>query len=141
MRWRRRRRRRRRRLVVPDTIWSKSGCTRTTHLWFHIDNHSMKFFIICKELFIFFNEMDRMFLQGRVLLRLVLDIDYKLLMVKTLQVVYKFSVIVLQSPYTRFLSGPQDDPTSIHKSRLKSKWVEGSSYYLFLNRLLYVSWK
>jgi hypothetical protein len=39
-------------------------------------------------------------------------------------------------PYTRFLSGPPDNPTSIHKFGSKSGWVEGSSPYLSLNRLL-----
>jgi len=62
-------------------------------------------------------------------------------MVETLRVAYKFSIIVLESLYTRFLSGPPNDPASIHKSKSKFGWVEGSSSYLSLNRLLYVSWK
>jgi len=37
--------------------------------------------------------------------------------------------------------GPPDEPTSIHKSGSNSGWVKVSSPYLFLNRLLYVSWK
>jgi hypothetical protein len=63
----------------------------------------------------------------------VLDTDWELPMVKTLQAAHKFSIVVLESPYTRFLSGSPDDPTSIHKSKSKSEWVEGSSPYLSLN--------
>jgi hypothetical protein len=60
-------------------------------------------------------------------------------MVETLRATRKFSTVVLKSPYIQFLSGPPDDPTSIHKSG----WVEGSSSYLSLNWLLLVSskWK
>jgi len=57
-------------------------------------------------------------------------------MVETLRAAYKFSIIVLESLYTRFLSGPPNDPASIHKSKSKFGWVEGSSSYLSLNRLL-----
>ena len=71
----------------------------------------------------------------------MLDTDWELPTVETLRVAHKFSVSVLESPYTRFLSGPPDDPASIHKFGLKSWWVEGLSSYLSLNRLLYVSWK
>jgi len=39
-------------------------------------------------------------------------------------------------PVDRFLSSAPDDPTSIHKSRSKSGWVEGLSPYLSLNWLL-----
>jgi len=62
-------------------------------------------------------------------------------MVETLWAVRKFSVVVLKSPYIQFLSGPPDDLASIHKFWTKPKWVEGSSPYLSLNQLLYVSWK
>jgi len=64
------------------------------------------------------------------------DIDGELPMVETLSIARKFLAVVLESPSTRFLSGPPDDPTSIHKSRSKSGWVEGSSPYLSLNWLL-----
>jgi hypothetical protein len=56
-------------------------------------------------------------------------------MVETLRVARKFSDVVLKSPYTQFVSGPPDDPTSIHKSGSKSGWVEGSFPYLSFNRL------
>jgi hypothetical protein len=61
---------RRRRIVVPGTIWSIRGRTRTNHLWSYIHDHLVKFFIIRRESFIFFSEMDHMLLQGRELLRL-----------------------------------------------------------------------
>jgi len=62
-------------------------------------------------------------------------------MIEILRAIRKFLAVMLQSPYTRFLSGPLDDPVSIYKSGSKSGWVEGLSSYLSLNRLLYVSWK
>jgi hypothetical protein len=65
-----------------------------------------------------------------------LDIDCKRPMVETLRADRKFSIVVLQSSYTRFLSGSPDDPASIHKFGSKSGWVEGSSSYLSLNLLL-----
>ena len=58
----------------------------------------------------------------------VLDTDLELPMVETLRATCKLSVVVLESLYTWFLSSPPDDPTSIHKSRSKSGWVEGSSH-------------
>jgi hypothetical protein len=67
--------------------------------------------------------------------------DWELPTVETLHAAHKLSTVLLESPYTQFLSGSPDDYASIHKSRLKSGWVEGSSPYLSLNRLLYVSWK
>ena len=36
----------------------------------------------------------------------ILDIDWKLSIVETLQVAHKFSAVVLERPYTRFLSAP-----------------------------------
>jgi hypothetical protein len=66
----------------------------------------------------------------------VLDTDGELPTVETLRPERKFSVVMLESSYTRFLSGPPDDPTSIHKSGSKSGWVEGLYPYLSLNRLL-----
>ena len=45
----------------------------------------------------------------------VLDTNWELPTVETLCAVHKFSAIVLESPYTLFLLGPPDDPTSIHK--------------------------
>jgi len=56
----------------------------------------------------------------------MLDTDCELLTVETLWAIHKFSVVVLESPYTRFLSGPPNDSASFHKSGLKSEWVEGS---------------
>jgi len=48
----------------------------------------------------------------------VLGIDCELPTVETLWAVYKFSVVVLKSLYTRFLSGPLDDlPPSINQDR------------------------
>jgi len=44
----------------------------------------------------------------------VLDTDGELPTVETLQVDHKFSAAVLESPHTRFFSGPPNDPTSIH---------------------------
>jgi hypothetical protein len=41
---------------------AKKGRTHTTHLWSHIYDHSVEFFIIRRESFIFFSEMGRMFL-------------------------------------------------------------------------------
>jgi hypothetical protein len=69
----------------------------------------------------------------------MLDTDWELLKVETLRVARKFSAVVLESPYTLFLSAPSDNLVSIHKSESKSGWVEGSSSYLSLNQLLYVS--
>jgi hypothetical protein len=129
-------------LVVPETIWPKRGRTCTTYMWSHIYDHLVELFIICRELLIFFGKMNCMLSQGHELLRL--GARYRLRTPngwETLRVVRKFSVVVLESPHTRFLSGPPDDPTSIHKSRSKSGWIEGLSSYLSLNRLLYVSWK
>jgi len=77
-----------------------------------------------------FGEMSRVLLQGHELLRLELPT------VETLLAARKLSAGVLESLYTWFLSGPPDDPTSIHKSESKSEWVEGSSPYLSLNQLL-----
>ena len=71
----------------------------------------------------------------------LLDSDWELLTVETLWATCKFSTVVLESPYTRFLSGPPDNPASIHKSGSKSGGVERLSPYLSLNRLLYISWK
>jgi len=48
--------------------------------------------------------------------------------VETLRAARKFSAVVLESPYTWFLSSSLDNPTSIHKSGSKSGWVEGSSH-------------
>jgi hypothetical protein len=70
----------------------------------------------------------------------VLGTDCELPIVETPRTVCKFSVVVLESLYTRFLSGPLDNPASNHKFRLKSGLVEGSSPYISFNRLLYVSW-
>jgi len=66
----------------------------------------------------------------------VLDTDGEFPTIETLRAKRKFSAVVLESPETRFLSGPPDDPTSIHKFGSKSGWVEGLSSYLSLNRLL-----
>jgi hypothetical protein len=60
--------------------------------------------------------MSRVLLQGHNSLDWVLDTDWELSTVETLRAANKFSVVVLESPYTGFLSGPPDDPTSIHKS-------------------------
>jgi hypothetical protein len=63
----------------------------------------------------------------------VLDTDWELPTVEIIQAARKFSAVVFESPYTWFLSGPPDDPTSIHKFISKSGWVEGSSPYLSLS--------
>jgi hypothetical protein len=66
----------------------------------------------------------------------VFDTDGELPTVETLRVERKFSAVVLESPYTLFLSGPPDDPASIHKPESKSGWVDELSPYLSLNWLL-----
>ena len=132
---------RRRRLVVPRTIRPKKGRTRTTHLWSHVHDHLAELFIISRESLIFFSEMSRVLLQGHKLLRLGPWYRLELPLVETLWITRKFSAVVLKSSYTQFFSGLPDDLASIHKSGLKSEWVEGSSLYLSLNQLLYVSWK
>jgi hypothetical protein len=114
----------RRRLVVSRIIRPKRECTRITHLWYHVHDHLMVLFIISVE--------SRSYFSVRWVIYCCKA---------TLRAVRKFSVIVLECPYTRFLSGLPDDPVSIHKSGSKPGWVEGSSSYLSLNRLLYVSWK
>jgi hypothetical protein len=65
-----------------------------------------------------------MLLQGYELLKL--NTDCELLMVETLRVVHKFSVVVLENSYTRFLSGPPDDPASIHKPDQSSRGSKDS---------------
>ena len=54
-----------------------------------------------------------------------LDIDWELPTVETLRVDCKLSAVVLETPQTRFLSGPPDEPTSIHKS---GRILDGSKY-------------
>ena len=132
---------RRRRLVVPRTIRPKNGRTRTTLLWSPVHDHLAELFIISRESLIFFSEMSRVLLQGHKLLRLGPWYRLELPLVETLWITRKFSAVVLKSSYTQFFSGLPDDLASIHKSGLKSEWVEGSSLYLSLNQLLYVSWK
>jgi len=44
----------------------------------------------------------------------VLKTDWELPTVETLRVACKLSAVVLESPYTRFLSDPPDDSTSYH---------------------------
>ena len=61
-------------------------------------------------------------------------------MVEAIRVVRKFSAIVLEISYTRFLLGQLDDAFN-YKSGSKSGWVKGSSLYFFFNQLLYVFWK
>jgi hypothetical protein len=96
--------------------------------------------IIRWELLIFLCEMSCMLLQGHKLLRL--GARYQLGASNSWDTMaHPFSTIVLESPYTWFLSGLPDYLASIHKSGSKSMWVEGSSPYLSLNQLLYVSWK
>jgi len=46
----------------------------------------------------------------------VLKTDWELPTIETLWVAHKFSAIVLESSHTWFLSGPPDDPVSIHRS-------------------------
>ena len=70
----------------------------------------------------------------------VLNTDWELPTIEILRVAHKFLAVVLESPYTQFLSSPPINLASIHKSGSKPWWVEGSSLYLSLNRLLYVSW-
>jgi hypothetical protein len=65
-----------------------------------------------------------MLLQGYELLKL--NTDCELLMVETLRVIHKFSVVVLESSYTRFLSSPPDDPASIHKPDQNSRGSKDS---------------
>jgi len=118
--------RRKRRLVVPGTKWQKRRHTHTTHLWSHVHDYLAELFIIRRELLVFFGEMSHVLgapngwdTTGH----------------------HKFSAVVLESPYTRFLSGPPDNSAFIYKSGSKPEWVEGSSMYLSLNQLLYVFWK
>ena len=130
----------RRRLVIPRTIWSKKGCTCTTHRWSHVHYHLAKF-IIRWESLIFSVIWVVCCCKAMNSWDWVLDTDWELPTVKILQVAHKFSVVMLERLYTWFLSGPPDDPASIHKSGSKYGWVERSSPYLSLNQLLYVSWK
>jgi len=120
-----------------EVVWPKTGCVRTAHLWSHVHDYLAELFIIRWELLIFFGEMCCC--KATNSWDWMLDTDWELLMVETLRVACKFLVVVLESPYTLFLSGPSDNLVSIHKSESKSGWVEGSSSYLSLNQLLYVS--
>jgi len=133
--------RRRRRLVVPGTKWQKRRHTHTTHLWSHVHDYLAELFIIRRELLVFFGEMSHVLIQGHKLLRL--GVRYRLGAPNGWDTTgrHKFSAVVLESPYTRFLSGPPDNSAFIYKSGSKPEWVEGSSMYLSLNRLLYVFWK
>jgi hypothetical protein len=68
----------------------------------------------------------------------VLEIDYEHPTVEIVWVVNKFSIVVLESPYTLFLSGPSDHPVSNHKLGSRSRGVKESSLYLSFNWLLYI---
>jgi hypothetical protein len=63
----------------------------------------------------------------------VLITDCENPMVEKLQAIRKSSDVVLERQYTRFQSGPLNDPTSNHKFELRFGWVEGSFPYLFFN--------
>ena len=99
-------RRRRRRLVVPRTKQPKKErtCTPICDL---MSVESRSYFSVrltecsCKAA----NSWDW-----------VLDTDCELLTIKTLWAVCKFLIVVLETPYTRFLLGLLDDPVSIYKS-------------------------
>jgi hypothetical protein len=65
----------------------------------------------------------------------VLKTNYEHPTVETLRVIHNSSVVMFQKPQTQFLSGPPEDPTSNHKFRLSSGWVEGLSMYLSCNRM------
>jgi hypothetical protein len=129
----------------------EAGCFRPkrrrrtciTTLWCHVYDHLAKLFMICFELCILRSRWSYFSVSWAVCCRKatnslywVLDTNWELPMIDTLRVARKFSAVMLESPYTRFLSGSPDDPTSIHKSKSKSEWVEGLSPYISLNRLL-----
>jgi hypothetical protein len=112
---------------------AKKRYTCTTHMRSNVYDHLAELFIIRRELVIFFGEMRRMLLQDHELLRL--GARYRLWAPNGSDTTGHppVSAVVLESLYTRFLSGPPDNPVSIHKSESKSEWVEGSSPYLSLN--------
>jgi hypothetical protein len=60
----------------------------------------------------------------------VFGIDCKHPTIEALWVVRKFPIVLLRSPYIRFLSGPPDDLTSDHKFESISGLVEGLFLYL-----------
>jgi len=88
-----------------------------------------------------FGKISCILLQGHELVRLSARYRLGVPTVETLRTAHKFSTVVLEIPYTRFLSGPLDDFASINKSESKFGWVKGLPPYLSYNRLLYVSLK
>jgi hypothetical protein len=128
-------------------LGSTRRSTWITHMWCHLHYHSAEFFIIRNESFIFFllrlvvRSCTRLFNIASNSGVWMLGTDCEHPTVETLRVIRKFSVVVLKSSYTRFLSGPLNDPAFNRKSRSRSRRVKGSFPYLSFKRLLYVSWK
>jgi hypothetical protein len=126
-------------------LGSTRRSTWITHMWCHLHYHSAEFFIIRNESFIFFllrlvvRSCTRLFNIASNSGVWMLGTDCEHPTVETLRVIRKFSVVVLKSSYTRFLSCPLDDRAFNHKTGLKSMWVKGLSPYFSFNRMLYVS--
>jgi len=111
------------------------------HLWSHIQDDLIELFIICRELLILLVRSVVCCFKVMISSDWVRDIDQELPMAETLRAAHKLLAVLLESPYTWFLSGPPDDIASIHKFGSKSRWVKGSSPYLSSNRPVHVSWK
>jgi hypothetical protein len=88
------------------------------------------------QVVVFFGELSRVLLQGHELLRL--GAWYWLGAPNGWNTTGRPQVVgrSVGEPVNPIFSGPPDDPTSIHKSRSNSGWVNISSPYLSLNRLL-----
>ena len=138
-------------MVLEETSrhWDRGPIKRstwTTYVWFHLHYHFGEFFIIHGESFIFFIKMvvqlcTRWFNITSNLGVWVLENDCEHPMIETPRAICKLLAVVLESPYTQFLSGLLDDLTSNHKFELRSGWVERSCSYLSFKQLLYVSLK
>jgi len=117
-------------LIIPGMKRPKRRRTCIiTYLWSNVHDHLVEVLIIRRELSV-------LLFQGHELLRLGARYWLGAFDGWGTTVARKFSTVVLESPYTWFLSSLPDDPTSIHKSGSRSKWVEGSSPCLSLNWLL-----
>ena len=99
----------------------EAGCSRDhttkkgthmchTHLWSYVHDDLAELFIIRRELLILLGEIICVLFQGHNLLKLGAQYWLGAPNGWDTTVARKLSAIVLESPYTWFLSGPPDDP-------------------------------
>jgi hypothetical protein len=89
-------------LVVPRTIRPKKMCTCIIHLWCNVLDHLAELFIFTESCSYFLVRWAVCCYKATNSLDWVLDTDWELPTVETLWAARKFSVVVLESPYTRF---------------------------------------